>query len=130
MIGPDPLEDAEPAMCSCESGWIVVPPSYAEHMHPLPQQPEVGATAEAMILYQHQTERVLMSRASAMNSVYPCKRCRPAKFERWAGGHLDSGHDLHHCEVCKDAAGTTKRERRSRPRQVEPGYEERPRYPE
>lgn len=36
--------------------------------------------------------------------VRPCSQCDPAMYERWADGHLDSGHDRYSCrdEDCRE----------------------------
>ncbi len=131
----DPLDDDYHGVCSCEGGWIAVPPSYAEHLHPLPPQPALGSTTEVLVAHHLRVESITLRRASATNSVYPCKRCRPEQFDRWAGGHFDAKHDPHRCDECSEAAGTPRRTRRAtsaaRPvGEPPPEYDERPRYAE
>jgi hypothetical protein len=70
-------------------GWRFVTPEYAEHM-------VAEITSEA--------ERA-QRRASALNSVFPCRGCRPVQFLRWAEQHWDREHDLSSCAQCIEALG-------------------------
>lgn len=72
----------------CDNGWIWAAPEYVDHV--------VGAT-------QH-TERAVA------NSVYPCSQCQPELFHRWAGGHLEPGHDPG-CAECKQTKPGRRRRR-------------------
>ena len=44
--------------------------------------------------------QVHAKRAVAAGSVVPCKVCRPEQYLRWAGGHMDRGHDAAGCVEC------------------------------
>lgn len=72
----------------CDDGWVWVTASYAM----------ARATADEG------------SHAALMNTVYPCKHCRPAQFYRWAHGCYGVDHDAFNCPECQ-AAGTSGRRR-------------------
>lgn len=99
----DPLAEETGPCTTCERGWVTVKPGYALHLYPDPtmeqladldeeQQAKLWATTE-----EH--------RRAAANSVYPCRRCRPAMFYRWAGGHFRPGHDPLACDECTELMG-------------------------
>lgn len=86
--------------CSlCDNGWVTVPPEYAERLVPeidLPdgQGPEWDAIrAEKLAEYER-------AKRAAGEHVYPCKRCQPETFARWASRHYEPGHHLVDCGEC------------------------------
>lgn len=85
----DPLEEPPVEEHSCEHGWMQVKEPYALHM--ASQRCEPG-TAQHAQLY-----------ASFLNSVYPCRVCRPIGFFRWATRHYEPGHDASSCAECVEA---------------------------
>lgn len=89
----DPLEnipDEAPVTgpCTCDHGWRQVKPRYAEHV--------VAAVDDSQRAAAY---------AAVLNSYYPCQRCRPTQFYRWAEGHWEQGHDLTSCATCIDILG-------------------------
>lgn len=97
---PDPLED-RPAH-ECEDGWVRVKEPYARHMA-LSKLGE-GATDEHPAFAQLY--------ASALNSCYPCRVCRPVQFYRWAGRHYERDHDVSSCAECIESRGARRRGQR------------------
>lgn len=94
----DPLAEEEGPCVRCEGGWVQVRPEYAVHRFPDPTMEQLAGADDATRAAMWRT--VECSRAAARNSVYPCRRCRPEAFYRWAGGHLDAGHDVLACSEC------------------------------
>lgn len=110
---PDPLEDEQRGPCDCDAGWRTVQPSYADHLYPAPTLDEMAGLTEAdqfVLLQQIETKR-----AGAARSVYPCRRCNPTAFYRWAAGHWSADHDPGGCADCMTAQGRQPRRARSRP---------------
>lgn len=109
----DPIEGAGPCVCgepTCPCGkchgleWAWVGPSYADKAVPgltLEQAAAVQAAGpEAVALVDWQLH---VQRASAVNSVYPCRACNTDRFYRWRDGHY--GGDQHNratCTGCQD----------------------------
>lgn len=97
----DPLAEPRPGRCTdCEgTGWRRVLPTYAEHMYPSPAADLLGAQLgeAAFAELVRQTD---MKRAAAVNTVYPCRTCRPNQFYRWANGHYGAEHDADRCPQC------------------------------
>lgn len=68
---------------TCVGGWREVTEAYADHL--APDDPH--------------------KRAALLNSVYPCKQCRPKPFYRWVQGHYGPGHEPDDCDECKVSLG-------------------------
>jgi hypothetical protein len=77
--------------CDCEHGWRWVAPEYAEHL-----------AAKAIIGTAVPSRAVV---AALANSVYPCRECQPATFDRWAAGHFAKGHEMDDCPECAAVRG-------------------------
>jgi len=80
------------------AGTVQVAAGYAERVVPDP-------TSARLESVEPETQKIIWShvyarRAVAAASVVPCKVCRPEQYLRWAGGHMDRGHDAAGCEVC------------------------------
>jgi hypothetical protein len=101
MLRPDDDPLTEPdGPCTCDRGMIHVSADYAARQYPdwtdeqlAHLSPEQRADA---------TLRLTERRHAATNSVYPCRRCRPEQFYRWADGHMKPGHDPARCGICND----------------------------
>lgn len=88
----------------CEFGWRHVGAEYAERLFPEPDVSNLDPTAAAQ-----RVAVVGAQRAGVLNSVYPCKNCRPADFFRWAEGHYASDHDRGACGECAEIAENPRR---------------------
>lgn len=102
---PDP-EFAPPPKPPCRcggTGWVTVGPGYAERLHPMPDPPGLDATADDLAAYGRQCAWTESLRASASESVYPCKEHNEAQFHRWAQRHYAPDHDPRTCAACGDA---------------------------
>lgn len=104
----DPLEEEHDrhGPCDCEHGWLYVSPRYAEHL----------ATVS---LPDGSTEVDEQRRQALVNSVYPCRDCKPGLFFRWVGKHLDPQHDASDCRECTGAHGSKSAPARDLPRPPE-----------
>lgn len=89
----DPLEP-----CDCDHGWRYVSRRYADHI------------AEGMALGEGVSLGSVV--AGLLNSVYPCRPCRPGPFYRWSGGHFADDHDVASCADCIAAHGGSRPARR------------------
>lgn len=99
------------------TGWVWVAEAYALHAHPVPTAEQAAARGADLAVL---TAKASASRAAVLASVYPCKHCNTALFYRWAGGHLDTGHDRGRCGECIDVTGRGTRRRRAAPAEPEP----------
>lgn len=91
----------------CEGdGWVRVGDEYVDGIAPWPAKP-ADDTPEALEAYELAVETCRIRRASAANTVYPCKACQPAAFSRWAGRHWTPEHDRSACDECKTVAGSS-----------------------
>jgi hypothetical protein len=86
---------------SCDHGWVTVPAGYAEHAHPYPPRPAVAPGDEALTEWEEVCRFVDAKRATAAKAIFPCPDCRPAAYERWAGGHYLPDHDRTRCAECQ-----------------------------
>lgn len=86
---------AEPGACDCDGGWRWVKRPYAEHL---------AATTDG-------SEPAAHVIAALLNTVYPCRNCRPDAFYRWANQHWSPDHDVAACQDCADAHGGRRRAR-------------------
>jgi hypothetical protein len=120
-VRPKPGPHGCPNGAGCDgSGWVHVLPSYAEHRYPQPRLTDLGdlSDAEAERVAAHYAGR----RHAALNTVYPCKGCRPTQFFAWCAGHHAPDHggaagNRAECPICKPPDGeapTTARRRRGR----------------
>lgn len=99
----DPLAEDDGPCTKCDGGYVTVQPAYAVHLFPDPTAEQVvGMSTEA---HQALLDEIETRRAAARNSVYPCRRCNPPLFFRWAGGHLALGHDVLTCSECIELMG-------------------------
>lgn len=89
----DPLEAHE-----CDGGWQWVKRQYAEHVA-ASMHVEGTTPPEAIV-------------AGLLNSVYPCRICKPSEFFRWAKGHFAREHDIATCVECIAAHGGAKAAKR------------------
>lgn len=91
----------------CEGdGWVLVTEAYVDGMYPWPAKP-TDDSPEALAEYELRVETIRIRRESAAATVYPCKRCSPDAFHRWAGRHWMPDHDRAKCDECKSGkAGT------------------------
>lgn len=106
----DPLAEDEGPCTRCDGGWVQVQPAYAVHQYPdLSAEQLDGLPPEAVELLVGSID---LMRYAALNSVYPCRRCRPAMFFRWAGGHFKFGHDIATCPECIEVLGGRRAARR------------------
>jgi hypothetical protein len=84
---------------ACEGdGWVQIAAGYAERVVPDPSSARLESVDAGT-----QTEmwdRTYARREFAARSVVPCKVCRPELYVRWAGGHLDRGHNESACDSC------------------------------
>lgn len=99
----DPLEDDPPVPSGgcgeCERGWRTVKPAFAHH--------------EAIKAGEEGTSAYAQRFASAVNTVYPCRICRPGAFFRWANGHLDPEHERTDCVDCTTSTRSKSRTKTS-----------------
>ncbi len=97
----------------CEGdGWVRVGASYVDRIAPWPAKP-TEPTTEALENYELAVETCRIRRASAENTLYPCKACRPEAFERWAGRHWTPEHDRAACSECKTSGSSSSSRGRS-----------------
>lgn len=75
---------AECTAAGCEHGWHYVARPYAEHL---------AGDNDGTPAWRARV-------AALLNSVYPCRVCKPAAFFRWVGGHFASDHDVANCPDC------------------------------
>lgn len=96
----------------CEGGWRPVSPQYADQV--AKQRPDYDPNNPSHV------RELSAQRASATNTVYPCKVCMPVQFFRWRLGCLDSGHPG--CVECSTTS-TRKRVGITVPPDPEPDHE-------
>lgn len=101
----DPLAEDEGPCTKCVGGYVEVKPAYALHQYPDPTMDQLAALDHDPAAVAALWAQVETSRQAALNSVYPCRRCNPALFFRWAGGHLVLNHDMVNCQECVEAMG-------------------------
>lgn len=77
----------------CEHGWHYVALPYAEHL---------AGDNDGTPAWRARV-------AALLNSVYPCRVCKPAAFFRWAGGHFAADHDAGSCPDCATPGQTRRR---------------------
>lgn len=100
------LDDDDLGPCvKCDHGWVTVGSGYVEDHARLPDH---------VLVSGEDRDRILRARRAALaESVYPCRRCRPTQFFRWANGCGTPGHDVEGCKQCAfEAERMTKRSRR------------------
>lgn len=99
----DPLAEETGPCTTCDGGWVQVQAAYALHLYPDPTMEQLAelTTEQTEVLWASITS----ARAAAARSYYPCRRCRPAMFYRWAGGHFRPNHDVTACDECVELMG-------------------------
>lgn len=98
----------------CEGdGWVRVGAEYVDGIAPWPAKLEGDPTDEQLEAYELAVETCRIRRASAENTLYPCKHCQPAAFERWAGRHWTPEHDRAACSECKSSSSSSSSRGRS-----------------
>ena len=86
----------------CDDGWRSVDARWVEAQAPMPDPPGDDASDAQLDEWQRAVDYAHTRRKSLANTVYPCDRCRPELFARWAAGHLDPDHDSSSCSECRD----------------------------
>src|SRR5690606_5208726 len=86
----------------CDDGWRSVDARWVEAQAPMPDPPGDDATDAQLDEWQRAVDYAHTRRKSLANTVYPCDRCRPELFARWAAGHLDPDHNSSSCSECRD----------------------------
>lgn len=79
--------------------YVFVLDGYVDQQAPLPVH-ELGQSDEEFSALHAEA---VAKRSALSNTVYPCRECAPAAFMRWAGGHLDPGHEAGACDECRRA---------------------------
>lgn len=98
----------------CEGdGWVRVGVEYVDGIAPWPAKPEGELTDEQLEAYELAVETCRIRRASAENTLYPCKACQPDAFARWAGRHWTPDHDRAACDECKSRGSSSSSRGRS-----------------
>lgn len=70
------------------AGLVLVGDEYIDMVAPMPGLLELGK-CETDAEREELTRQALIKRASARNSVYPCRDCNPKAFHRWREGYPD-----------------------------------------
>jgi hypothetical protein len=106
----DPRPPQRHGVCAigkCDgSGFVRVSDAYVDRWAGAPPSIPEGETPLERALFEESHRLYRAVRAAFSKSSYPCPSCMPVQFERWSGGHWESGHDREACADCRrvDAA--------------------------
>jgi hypothetical protein len=106
----DPQPPVRHGVCQAEkcdgSGWVRVSVAYVDRWAGLAPSIPQGDTDIERAIFEEVHRAYQATRAAWAASSYPCPSCMPTQFERWSGGHWESGHDREGCADCRrvDAA--------------------------
>ncbi len=92
----------KPCPRQCDRGWVTVTAAYVDRYAPIPTPPDPTAPAATWAEYDQLAAHVHAIRAGLVNTVYPCRHCRPSLFYRWVGRHFEPDHDAGACTECHD----------------------------